>query len=815
MLRDKAASGSARADSNLPCMLPTRIISYAWGEEYIDELLSLTLPALLAPGNLPYVASTVPCELVILTEEAAFPRFLRDSTVRKIQDLCPVRLIGLDDLIPAPDKYGMALTYVLHRGFADLGPSVTDTWLLFLNADFIIADGSLRKLVRHLAEGKRLVAAPSYCVNAESIVPELLKRIEPDTRRLSLSPREMAALVLQYRHNTIRGKTVNQPVFSARYMDQFYWVVDQDTLIGHQMPIAIVGMRPERNLAEPNSYWDHGLMKELLPTTEPFVLGDSDDFLMLELRNEQVAQDQLQMGWPEPREIARNTLSYLTAYQKDMARHALTLHAADLPAGIDEARTKLRAFVDSVLAHVPPVLPSHIDHPQWDYHRPGFLEARHKSLSARLGSVTETSEPPAWFGEPDRIWWKLDGLAKTHLRRRTELVDLMNRQRSAVNAVLRRIAETRWSKIGEQLERDLDAIEPSSYEKTIDLHGVIRCRREHDAQAVAGLSGGEGPWIAPILHSAQAWILVEDELRSKKELLTRALEFIEKDHRYRLVLADLEFETGRRDLQSQYDRLLKRHVTWAAIPQVSLHNGPRTAVAPPRSHGLFRLAREVYHRCYGRLPRVQVLHPCWAAMRHLVRLVDTAASNGAANVLVVRGTGAVGETVADPLPGLHAQVLLSDVLQGDLTKALSDNPEFGLCICTLGSAELARFAEIIKAVVPCMRPGGKIIGFCPNFSLEPVPIYSIKLPQGPPDSSSAGRIYFAGSEKSARAVQRFNRVYTAAGNSRLRAIVRMVAMLTVFAPSTFIANRMEAAIPENQWSQLPTQCTSVTIEVTV
>src|SRR5215211_4030386 len=814
MLREEAVSGGIQPDRSLPSVRPTRIITYAWGEKYIGELLSLTLPALLAPGNLPYVASTVPCEVVILTEEGAFPRLFGDPTVGKIQALCPVRLVGLDDFIPAPDKYGMALTYVLHRGFSDLGLSVTDTWLLFLNADFIIADGSLRNLIGQLAEGRRLVASPSYCVNAEAVVPELLSRVDPNTRSLTLSPREMAALVLRHRHNTIRGKTVNQPAMSVRYMDQFYWLVDHATLIGHQMPIAIVGMRPERHLAEPNSYWDHGLMTEFFPGTEPFVLGDSDDFLMLELRSADVAQDQLQMGWPEPRDIARHTLSYLTAYQKDMARHALTLHATDLPAGVDEARTKLRAFVDSVLAHVPAVLPSHIDHPQWDYHRPGFFEARHKYLSARLGSTTETAEPPASFGELDRIWWKLDGLAKSHARRRGELINLKDRQCSAVNAVLRRIADTRWSNIGEQLERDLDSIEPGSYEKPVDLHGMISYRRQQDAHGAMSLSRGEGSWVEPILRSAQAWIPIEDELRTKRGLLVRALEFIEKDHRERLAQADFEYETARRDLQSDYDRLMKRHVISAAIPQVLLHAGPRTAVAPSHGYGLLQLARQAYYGCYGRLPRVQVLHPCWAAMRHLVRLVDTAASNGAANVLVVVGTSTLGDTVADDLPGLHAQVSLKDVLQGDLTKAFGDNPEFELCICTLASHELARFTEIVNAVAPCMRRGGKIVGFHPNFGLNPIPMYSIKMPQGSPDAPS-GRIYFAGSEKSAHVVQRFHRLYAGTSKSRFSNIMRTMMMLTMSAPSAFIANRTEAAIPESQWSQLPAQCTSVTIEVTV
>src|SRR5437867_1698054 len=148
-------------DDHTTTALPIRIITYAWGENYVEELLSLTLPAVLAPGNLPDLVSAVPCELVILTQESFFPRVMSSRAVAKIQQLCSVRLIGLDDLITSPDKYGMTLTYALHRGFADLGPAMTDTWLIFLNADFILAAGSWRNLLHHLTDGKRLVASPS------------------------------------------------------------------------------------------------------------------------------------------------------------------------------------------------------------------------------------------------------------------------------------------------------------------------------------------------------------------------------------------------------------------------------------------------------------------------------------------------------------------------------------------------------------------------------------------------------------------------------------------------------------------------------
>src|SRR5262249_25612122 len=163
------------------------------------------------------------------------------------------------------------------------------------------------------------------------------------SRSLSLAPRAMAALVLRHRHNTIRGKTVNDPLFGMLYMDQFYWLANETTLVGHQMPIAIVAMRPDRYVAEPNSYWDHGLIKEFCPATGHFVLGDSDEFLMLELRGENVAGDQIRVGQMDASEIARNLTSFLTPYQKEMVSFPLTLHATDLPADIEDARAKLKS----------------------------------------------------------------------------------------------------------------------------------------------------------------------------------------------------------------------------------------------------------------------------------------------------------------------------------------------------------------------------------------------------------------------------------------------------------------------------------------
>jgi hypothetical protein len=822
MFEATASSGKTVEGDRLPFTLPTRIITCAWGEKYVGELLSITLPALLAPGNLPYVASVAPCELVILTEEASFFKVLLNPTVRKIQELCGVRLIGMDDLIPSRDQYGMAITYALHRGFSDLGASAADTWLLFLNSDFILADGSMRNVVRHLARGERLVAAPSYCVKAETAAPELLKRIDLRSRALVVPSREMAALVFRHRHDSIRGKTVNQAVINIRYMDQFYWLVNPSTLLGHQMPVAIVGMRPERNLQEPNSYWDYGLIREFCPNSEHFVLGDSDEFLMMELRRDHVTEEWVGQGRPEPAEIAQNMMVFATPYTKDMARHPLTLHSGELPDDIENSRAKLKAFVESVFEHLPRELPSHLGHFQFENTWCFFMEARHRYLSKQVGSATETAEPPACLSELDRVWWRLDGLTKTYSRNRDELTTLSSRQRDVITAAQARLLDllsAHRTEADERLSRALtamqrhDIIDPAKL--NIDpakLNRIVHIQPGESALTSFGAPSvvKEHAWTQPFTQDANEWTRFASEVAEKREFLTNALNFIENYYKERLLMLELELERAREHLQFDYERLLRRPTRSGAKPHTITPHGPPKAATGGK--GLRRILRQVYGRCYGRLPRVRLLHPYWSAMRHLIRIVDDAAKNGAANVLVVTESGGLADTIADDLPGVHAQVSLLE-LTGD--KTWDPQIKFDLCLCTLGASELTRFNDLVIAAAPYMHSGGKIIGCYFNFVLRPFLKHEIVMLQNVNDLPWPTKIHYAGSSRSARLVKRFHSVISVdTSRGRLANLLRMATTLLAITPGALLTNLLESSGSGEHSSRLPKDCTSVTIEVT-
>jgi hypothetical protein len=350
-----------------------RLVTYAWGRHHVDDLLDYALSAVLAPGNLPALAAVYDCSVVILTEEKLFGYVQAHPTTHRLKAICPLRLITLDDLVSEPWQYGMTLTQCLFRGFADLGPAMTETYMLFLNADFILADGCYERLLDHIRRGERALLSPSYCVAENALRRSLRERRICKNGALVIPARKMAELILRNMHKTLRSKIVNQTLWEFEYTDQFYWKIDPHTLIGHQMPIALVGMRPERHLTDINAFWDWGIVYDFCPSKQLTVLGDSDEFLMMELRADDRSIDHVRVGRSSSKELAHRTVGYITQYQVDNARFPLTLHSNDVP-DLESARRSLANFVEGVLRHLPSDPIDHRDHFQWKYHKRHFWD---------------------------------------------------------------------------------------------------------------------------------------------------------------------------------------------------------------------------------------------------------------------------------------------------------------------------------------------------------------------------------------------------------------------------------------------------------
>ncbi len=396
-----------------------RIITMVWGESYLADLVTMSLPSILAPGNLPALVNDFDCEVVIVTEESFFAAIEANAVYQRIFSYCPARLVMCDDLVVSRRMYGHSLTHALHRGFEDLGEEMTEYYLAFFNADFILADGSFRAMGERIKAGEKLIFSPSYCVNNEQVEPLIKNRVNPFTNALSIPPREMASLILACRHNTIRAKTINQPIFHMNVSDQFYWYVDKNTLLGHQLPMALVCMKPENVYLDPISFWDYATISMACPTTERCVLGDSDDFLMMELRGRDTFLELMRIGRVSQTEIAEVLGGYMTADQFELGRFPLTLHSGELPREVESARGQLREYLDEVYDLLPPYPVSHFDHPYWtglinqfkvnqqEWHRQREQEAAAPAENAAQEEKTEGAHSAWRLNDTSQVGRKL------------------------------------------------------------------------------------------------------------------------------------------------------------------------------------------------------------------------------------------------------------------------------------------------------------------------------------------------------------------------------------------------------------------------
>src|SRR5215475_273922 len=372
-----------------------RLIIPLWGRVYADKLTSMTLPALLAPGNLPSLCAMFEVEVVIVTETKLFDLIRSSRAFQRVATLCSTKLMPIDDLMSGlPGDYGVVLTKALYRGFLDLGAKVTDTFLLFLNADFIIADGSYRRLGEVMLAGHRVIHAPSFRVILEEVWPKLETRVDRKNAVLAIPPREMVKLALNHKHLTIKARTVNQRFYHQWCMDQFYWYVDEDTLVGYQWPVALVAIKPERVITQPILVWDFGYLPEAAPTLEPCFLADSDDFFMIEPQKRVTGEELVRPGGISVDAIAKFLSDWTTREQRRCGRQLLTIHADDLPVDIDDVIAESRRYMKEIEHRLSPEPQSHIGHVQlgrWFTETTRRLEER----SAGGGSLAVSTSPTA------------------------------------------------------------------------------------------------------------------------------------------------------------------------------------------------------------------------------------------------------------------------------------------------------------------------------------------------------------------------------------------------------------------------------------
>src|SRR5262249_51985361 len=112
--------------------------------------------------------------------------------------------------------------------------------LLYLIPDMILADGSMRTMGRHLAQGKRAVMVAGLRAAKDSLLPEVLSRFAKDGI-VSVPPRRLVSLAVGHLHPIMQDHLYDGPAdgFNPSF---FCWPVANEGYVvrcAHLQPVLV------------------------------------------------------------------------------------------------------------------------------------------------------------------------------------------------------------------------------------------------------------------------------------------------------------------------------------------------------------------------------------------------------------------------------------------------------------------------------------------------------------------------------------------------------------------------------------------------
>ena len=258
-----------------------------WGERYYEQWLSLAAPALLAPGNILYLHEHADFELVFLCKSQDLDFLQSNATIRQLGAQIRLKTVTIDEFFPPGRSvsYGVPLTLAYAKGIQDLGDDGLGTFVILLNADFVLSAGSLKHLLRRLDDGFHIVTAPSLRVVEAEARPLFEQRLQQHGVDGCFSARAMVAIAARHLHQTVRARTINrdQPI-AAFYYHLVYWRLGPACLAARYfllMPLCFQVRRPVETVVCPV---DYGFIEEYCPGGHYTAICDSDELLMLEFQ---------------------------------------------------------------------------------------------------------------------------------------------------------------------------------------------------------------------------------------------------------------------------------------------------------------------------------------------------------------------------------------------------------------------------------------------------------------------------------------------------------------------------------------------------
>jgi hypothetical protein len=366
-----------------------------WGRSHVATWLDHVLPSWFSPGNLPALAERCDLTVVLLTRASDAEMVAVHPAGARLIAGHAVTTAPIDDLVTGTMS-AVTLTLAFVRGARMAQARGPGTMAAFLNADFILADGSLAALAAVMPQAD-IVLAPSLRADSDAVLARL-PAAEPDGAMPLASPR-LAALALAHPHPTAHACFVDQDALTSEGAYEFYHQAGPGLVISRSMQLFPLAVRPGPEPLVAEAFCDYGLFDLWAPAARIVTLSDSADWFALELGDPAQQASFIRPGPHDPAAIAAGLGQWSTAPQRAQADTLVMIRGGPAETQPEAgAVAALDRFIAAVTGPLPPPLPIR-QHPYW---RTGLRRWREAAEAARLPAPPELAgwtEAPLHGGE--------------------------------------------------------------------------------------------------------------------------------------------------------------------------------------------------------------------------------------------------------------------------------------------------------------------------------------------------------------------------------------------------------------------------------
>ena len=355
-----------------------RVLIPVWGYDFVRKFLDRSLPTLLAPGNLPAIAAVLPTEFIFLTSEHDKTHIREHPAYGRLATVCAVRFHEIDDLV-MQGNHSTTLTLAYAREIKRSGRAALDTCFFFLVSDYLMADGSLAAVLARMQAGASAVQVGNFQTVEDEGGEWLDRHLAAGAGAVALPARELMRWALTCTHPATIANTVNNPVCHNKHTNRLFWRVDDNTLIGRFYLMHMICIRPELTNFVIGASCDYSFVPEMCPSDNVVTIGDSDEYLAIEVQPRDHETGYINWGPASPRDLAISLSEWTTARHRLNVHDTIIYHADELPASLSCVMDEATRFISKVSKELPLTPQPHRDHPYWRGAIAALEAAKHAS----------------------------------------------------------------------------------------------------------------------------------------------------------------------------------------------------------------------------------------------------------------------------------------------------------------------------------------------------------------------------------------------------------------------------------------------------